>query len=76
MHHHHLGVTVAKASICHVFKTMKRELIKRFAEIPMKYLPQVCFVPFDVLEGNQITQARLDFNERLQASKDHYLFSF
>lgn len=28
------------------------------------------FLPFDVLEGNEVTQARLDFNEPLRASKD------
>lgn len=67
MNHCHLGAIVAKASICHAFKTTKRKLIKlqkfHYRSVFLSFLP------FDVLEGNEVTQARLDFNEPLQASK-------
>lgn len=69
----HLGAIIAKAGICHVFKTTKRKLIK----LQKFYYRSVLlsFLPFDVLEGNEVAQARLDFNEPLRASKDgHSMF--
>lgn len=69
----HLGAIIAKAGICHVFKTTKRKLIK----LQKFYYGSVLlsFLPFDVLEGNEVAQARLDFNEPLRASKDvHSMF--
>lgn len=68
MNHCHLGVIIAKASICRVFKATKRKLIK--LQIFHSRSVFLSFLPFDVLEGNEVTQARLDFNEPLQASKD------
>lgn len=73
MNHCHLGAIIAKASICYIFKTTKRKLTK----LQKFYYRSVflSFLPFDVLEGNEVAQARLDFNEPLRASKDgHSVF--
>lgn len=69
MNHCHLGAIIAKASICHPLKPTKRKLIK----LQQSRDRSVCLssLPFDVLEGNEVTQARLDFNEPLRASDDH-----
>lgn len=65
----HLGMItelVVKARISFVFTTTEKELVKLLAEICTKYLLQVStFLPFKVHEGNQVTQAQLDFNEPL-----------
>lgn len=66
-----ISEVVTKASIHLILKTTQKELVKFFAEIHIKVLPQVCVLP-----GNQVTQARLDFNEPLQASKGHPLIFF
>lgn len=74
MHHAILGVSievVTKADCYLIPQTTKKELIEVFAEIEIKDLLQVCLLPFNVHEGNQVTQAQLDCNEPLQASKVH-----
>ena len=57
-------------------KPLRKSLSNFFAEIYIKDLPQVCLLPFNVHEGNQVTQAQLNFNEPLQASKDHPFILF
>lgn len=79
MHHAILGLSievVTKADCYLIPKTTKKELIKVFAKIQIKDLLQICLLPFNVHEGNQVTQAQLDSNEPLQASKVHPFILF